>query len=150
MGNFEIRATFATTPAKLWQLHQDPRVLLDITPRFLGIRLLEPEARLAPSARFTLQIRPLGKWLPIHWETIVDRYDPPSCFVDIQGRGPFRAWRHTHRVEPHEHGAELIDTVEYVCPFGIVGALVDRLFLEHVLRRLFAHRAKAFERLLNR
>lgn len=147
MGRFTVRIPLPMPPERLWDLHQDPAVLLRITPRFLGVRIEDPGARLGPDARFTIVLEPFRLGIRLRWETRIERYDPPYCFVDTQERGPFAHWRHVHRFEPHPGGSELVEEVEFASPFGVLGRTADRMVMERILRSLFHHRARAFARL---
>jgi ligand-binding SRPBCC domain-containing protein len=62
-------------------------------------------------------------------------------FRDIQIKGPFALWRHTHRFEPDGASAcYLEDRVEYALPMGALGAMVAGRFVRRKLDRLFAYR----------
>ena len=68
-----------------------------------------------------------------------ESYDPPNGFVESQVRGPFRAWRHRHRILPDGPGTRLRDELEYELPGGVLAPLLDRV-LQPFLRLLFAYR----------
>jgi ligand-binding SRPBCC domain-containing protein len=65
----------------------------------------------------------------------------PSRFVDEQQRGPFRRWRHEHTFAATASGRTLMtDIVEFKSPFGLIGALADRLVLDWYLPKLLRQR----------
>jgi ligand-binding SRPBCC domain-containing protein len=60
----------------------------------------------------------------------------PSLFVDEMFEGKFRAFKHIHEFAPAGSGTLMRDTVIWTLPFGILGVIVNRLFLERHLRHL--------------
>ena len=66
----------------------------------------------------------------------------PSSFTDEQVRGPFKAFRHDHEFEATRTGSIMTDRVEFTAPFGILGDLVEKLFLRRYLERLIRERGK--------
>jgi ligand-binding SRPBCC domain-containing protein len=79
-------------------------------------------------------------FLYIRFESLHTAYDPPHSFEDQQVRGPFRSWRHRHIVAPHPDGAILIDDIEYMPPFGLLGRAIDGIVIKPRLRKVFAFR----------
>jgi ligand-binding SRPBCC domain-containing protein len=61
-------------------------------------------------------------------------------FVDEQRLGPFRFWHHLNRSTPTADGVEMEDVVHYVMPWGWLGRLVHRVFVERRLRNIFDYR----------
>jgi ligand-binding SRPBCC domain-containing protein len=56
-------------------------------------------------------------------------------------RGPFKTWRHTHRVEPISTGRSLYeDRIEYAVPGGRLVQRMAAAVLRPLLRRAFAQR----------
>ncbi len=40
------------------------------------------------------------KAVPLNWQTRIDAWDPPRRFVDLQAKGPYALWHHTHDFIP--------------------------------------------------
>jgi hypothetical protein len=80
--------------------------------------------------------------VPIRWRTRIEEWDPPFAFVDVQVKGPYRLWRHTHRFAPANNGTTVMDRVEYALPFGFVGELAHRLQVRRDLERIFDYRER--------
>jgi ligand-binding SRPBCC domain-containing protein len=82
--------------------------------------------------------------LPIRWFTRIEEWEPPVRFVDVQVRGPYALWEHTHTFAPAGPDAvEISDRVRYALPFGLLGRAAHRAFVRRDLRRIFDHRAAA-------
>lgn len=110
-----------------------------ITPRQLRFEILTPRPiRMAAGTRIDYRIRLFG--LPMRWQTLIESFDPDEGFVDVQVRGPYALWRHTHSFSDHPRGTLMCDRVEYALPFGAFGRLACRLFVRRQLDSIFDHR----------
>jgi ligand-binding SRPBCC domain-containing protein len=79
--------------------------------------------------------------VPIRWLTRIEEWAPGERFVDVQLRGPYALWHHTHEFEPAGDGRTLMrDTVRYALPLGPLGVLAHRLFVARDIERIFDHR----------
>jgi len=70
----------------------------------------------------------------------ITAYERPRKFVDEMQRGAFKRWHHTHLFEAHDGGTLMIDEVDYASPLGLVGRIVDMLYLENYMRRFILRR----------
>ncbi len=127
----------AASPERVFAFHERPDAFALLTPWGSGARVVRPAASLRPGERALLVLGrgPLG----VEWEAVHEVYEPPTCFVESQVRGPFRSWRHRHVVLPAVDGARLRDELEYALPGGRLAPLLD-LAVRPFLRRLFAYR----------
>lgn len=62
-------------------------------------------------------------FFPVRWGAVIDSYEADRSFSDLQVSGPFRYWRHTHRVEPYGAGTRHTDVVEFATGLGPAGDL---------------------------
>tara|TARA_B100000780_G_C21115147_1_gene451080 strand:+ start:762 stop:1247 length:486 start_codon:yes stop_codon:yes gene_type:complete len=62
--------------------------------------------------------------------TQISAYDKPRYFVDEQIQGIFKSFKHEHLFTVENGETIMMDRFHYVSPFGILGKLVDWLFLE--------------------
>jgi ligand-binding SRPBCC domain-containing protein len=119
-----------------------------ITPPWLRFRIVEAPRELGPGARLRYRLRLFG--VPIRWRTEIVEWRPPRGFLDVQRRGPFLLWEHTHRLRPVAGGTEIYDHVRYRLFLGPLGALVRRLLVRGWLERIFDYRAAQVPGLLSR
>ncbi|HWC95607.1 MAG TPA: SRPBCC family protein [Candidatus Sulfopaludibacter sp.] len=117
-----------------------------ITPPWLNFRILTPTpVEMQAGALIEYSIRVRG--IPLRWRTTIERWNPPTEFVDVQTRGPYKLWRHTHRFRAERGGTAIIDEVEYALPFGPFGRLVHWLQVSRDLGRIFDYRAEQVRKL---
>lgn len=121
-----------------------PENLAKITPGTVGFEILTPSPIVMQTgAVIDYTIRVFG--IRQHWTTLITDYTPPHGFVDVQLKGPYRFWHHTHRFEEVAEGTRVIDRVRYVLPFGPLGRLVHAAFVRRQLDGIFDFRRLAIE-----
>ena len=116
----------------------DARNLSEITPPWVQFQVVTPAPIvMQPGTLIDYRIRVHG--LPIRWRTEITEWNPPHRFVDVQLRGPYSLWHHTHTFEEKDGGTLCVDNVTYR-PRG--GAIINRLFVRKDVHRIFAYRRK--------
>lgn len=71
----------------------------------------------------------------------ITEFDSPRMFVDEMVQGAFKRFRHEHLFESDENGHTLMqDIFDYTSPCGLLGEMVDALFLEGYMKRLLVKR----------
>jgi ligand-binding SRPBCC domain-containing protein len=65
---------------------------------------------------------------------------PPTFFVDEMIEGDFKKMRHEHAFRSVENRTLMIDRFIFETPFGIVGKLINFLFLKNYMTRLLLER----------
>jgi ligand-binding SRPBCC domain-containing protein len=115
-----------------------------ITPPWLKFEVLTP-APIAMRVGTLIDYRIRIHGVPIRWRTEIAEWQPPARFVDVQLRGPYRLWHHTHSFEESAGGTLCVDRVRYR-PRG--GALVHWLFVRRDVERIFEFRRHKMSELL--
>lgn len=64
----------------------------------------------------------------------------PVHFKDEMVSGDFRNFRHEHHFRAIENGAIMIDQIDYECPYGFIGRLLDNYYLKKQLEKLLTYR----------
>ena len=130
---------------EVFAFFSDARNLEAITPRQLNFRILTPgPIRLEAGARIDYQLTLYG--VPVKWATLIERWEPPHEFVDVQLRGPYKVWRHTHRFLAEGQETRMIDDVAYELPLGPLGRMVEALWARREVSRIFAYRTEVITR----
>ena len=73
--------------------------------------------------------------------------EKPYKFTDVMVKGAFHSFSHTHEFIESGTGTIMKDTFSYKSPFGILGKIADRLFLEKYMRDFIVNRAKELKRI---
>lgn len=122
----------------------DPHNLGRLTPPGMGFEFLTADRSMRSGLLIDYRLRPLAG-VPVHWQTLIDAYEPPHGFHDIQAKGPYRSWEHRHTFEEVDGGTVVRDEVEYSLPLGPLGDLVHRLLVRGELASIFRHRARTID-----
>jgi len=130
--------------SEVFAFFSDPRNLARITPPWLRFRVYgEAPESLRAGSRIQYRIR----WtiVTLRWITRIARWQPPSEFQDLQEKGPYKTWIHTHRFTEHRDGVTIRDRVDYELPFGPLGHLAHRWLVRRQLEEIFEYRRKAID-----
>ena len=65
---------------------------------------------------------------------------PYESFTDKMMKGDFKFYEHQHFFKPAQNGTIVIDIINYETPYGIIGKLVNRLYLNSYLEKLISRR----------
>jgi len=142
MTQFEVRGKVLLPLERVWQAHEDVRLLAEISPPFPPVRLLSTPVACTVGTQFTVRLDlPI---FPLDWQVEITHWEPPQRFVDRQVTGPFTSWVHTHRFAAlSDCETLLVDTIE----FEFLPLLDDTVILWG-LQALFEQRMQNLQRVL--
>ncbi|HEV7495477.1 SRPBCC family protein [Baekduia sp.] len=131
-------------PEEVFPFFADARNLQAITPPLLRFEVVTPgeiPMRVGTLIQYRLTLRGIG----VNWLTSIQEWDPPWRFVDVQVRGPYAVWHHTHEFAAGAGGKNTImrDTVRYAIGFGPLGAIAARAFVHRDVANIFNYRRDA-------
>jgi ligand-binding SRPBCC domain-containing protein len=148
---------------KVFSFFADPMNLPSIMPTWLEIRFEEMTVIAPPvgtraylagvGTKFVASYRALP-FLPmrIQSEAQIAGFALNDFFSDVQTKGPFRSWHHRHEFAVENRGGisgtRIRDRMEYEIGFEPLGRIINVLFIAPQMRRTFAYRQRAVERLL--
>ncbi|WP_417390626.1 SRPBCC family protein [Gimesia sp.] len=114
----------------------EPQNLEALTPPWLNFEITTPapiEMRQGTLIDYRLKLH----GIPVKWRTEISEWEPPFRFVDRQLKGPYRLWHHEHTFTECDAGTRVTDDVRYAV---LGGALVNRLFVQKDIARIFHYR----------
>lgn len=146
---FVVTSRMPASAEAVFDWHEAPGAFERLTPPEERVRVVKHEGGICDGARVSLRVGP--KPFALRWELQHQDYQHGRTFTDLQLAGPFRYWKHVHRMIPEGPQASFLeDAIEYELPLGPIGWMVGRLFVQRKLKRLFAFRhavtRQAFER----
>jgi hypothetical protein len=112
-----------------------------ITPPWLNFKVLNQTDR-ELKAGTLIHYELAWHGIPMRWTTLIEEWCPPTKFVDVQLKGPYCLWHHTHSFETCDGGTLIKDTVQYAVPAGMLGDLFAGWLVRRDVERIFEYRAK--------
>lgn len=122
----------------------ETRNLERLTPRELKWRILSDASTMHLGATVDYSLRVHG--VPVRWRSLASEWSMPDGFADVQVRGPYLWWKHTHSFVKEGSGTLVRDSVEYALPLPPFGALLRRM-VRRDIESAFAFRRRELERI---
>ena len=129
---------------KVFEFFSNPANLEQITPPWLKFKMVQPQY-LSIGSGTIIDYRLRLHGIPITWQSEITEWNPPYHFTDVQRKGPYRHWVHTHEFNEAGTGTFIRDSVDYKVPGGY---LVDRLFVRKDIERIFTYRKSKLRELM--
>jgi ligand-binding SRPBCC domain-containing protein len=127
--------------AEVFAFFGNARNLEVITPDFLRFEILPPVPKqMSEGVLIDYRLSLFG--VPFRWRTRIAAWVPEIRFVDVQVRGPYHRWHHTHTFEDVPGGTMVRDRVEYELPLGPLGEVAHPVLVRRTLERIFDHRQR--------
>lgn len=63
-----------------------------------------------------------------------------EMFTDEMQKGDFKSMKHDHHFKPVANGTIMVDLIHFEAPYGVIGKLVNKLFLTKYLNKLIEQR----------
>lgn len=131
----------------IWNFISSPKNLKEITPDYMGFDITTEDTpdKMYPGLIITYKVSPL-LGIKTDWMTEITQVVDKQFFIDEQRIGPYNLWHHQHLIKPIEKGVLMTDIVTYSPPFGVLGAIANKLFIQNKLKEIFDYRVHAIER----
>lgn len=143
MPHYQIikKQKLATTIDEAWAFISNPSNLKKITPPHMGFDITSgnEDTDMYAGMIITYKVSPvLG--IKMNWVTEISHVEDKQFFIDEQRIGPYNFWHHQHRISPIKNGVLMEDIITYQPPFGIVGILLNAIFIRKNLNKIFNFR----------
>lgn len=110
-----------------------------ITPPNLQFKIISP-LPLKMEAGVTIDYKIKLGIIPFKWKTEITDWNKPHSFTDVQRKGPYRYWEHTHTFIDKGEKTEMIDEVKYLSPGWFLEPIIDKLFIRKRIEQIFVYR----------
>lgn len=137
----ETETILPQSRTEVFNFFLDPKNLSRITPPDLNFSI--KEAYPLPIEEGTViqyKLKLLG--FTLGWVSKIIDFNPPAEFKDIQLKGPYSYWRHTHTFEIEGSGTRIKDRVEYAVPGGPLEPLIHYFLVKNQLKKIFDYRTR--------
>ena len=141
---FVYRSTIPAPAAEVFRWHANQGAFQRYNPPWDPVTLVEEQGGIEPGARKVIRLKmgPFSKnWVAEHTD-----WEPGTMFRDVQVKGPFAHWQHTHRIVPvDENHCLLEDAIEYALPMGSIGRLLGGRMTRNMLEKMFRYRHRTLQ-----
>jgi ligand-binding SRPBCC domain-containing protein len=82
------------------------------------------------------------------WQTLTSKIvelDFPNSFTDVMVHGAFKSFRHEHHFRAIQDRTTMTDIFVFESPFGMLGRMVNALFLERYMTKLLVERNRVIK-----
>ena len=154
---FESSQFLSVETERAFRFFADPKNLPLISPpeagaRIVRVKLVEPAEHpglAGEGSEIEMSVRPYPHFpLRRRWVARIEEFEYGAYFRDVQVRGPFAHWNHTHSFQESGAGTLIDDIVEYDVGWGKLGSALNALFVRKALNEVFSYRHRAIERML--
>lgn len=116
-----------------------PANVVAMAPPALGLELVEGPPAVAIGTRTVVRARRWGVLTRVVTEVV--QVEPPAGYVEVQVQGPFRHWWQERFFRAlGDDATELIETIRYEPPGGLLGLVLTGRAIEEQLRYAYEHR----------
>ena len=136
--------------AAAWKFFSSPHNLSRITPKEMNFVVKTEIAvdEIYEGMQIGYTVSPVLS-VPLKWITIITQVDYQKSFTDFQKKGPYKYWNHQHEFIANEQGVLMKDRVDYELPFGFLGTIAHKIFVQKKLSSIFDYRYKILEERFN-
>jgi len=141
MIHYLHREQIVTAPVeKVWGYFCNPKNLNEITPPDMNFEILQGgDVEMYEGQIIEYRVEFI-RGIRLLWLTEISHVQDSAYFVDEQRLGPYSFWYHEHGFEEHLAGTKMTDRVTYVIPFGVLGDLLNAVWISRRLGYIFNFR----------
>ena len=139
-----------TDLSNLWEFISSPKNLSKITPNYMDFNIKSKiPNKMYEGLIISYTVKPiLG--IKLNWVTEITHIKDKNYFVDEQRSGPYKMWHHEHILEETNDGIIMKDIVSYIPPYGIIGLILNKLFIKKQVKEIFQYRTKILDNIFKK
>ena len=134
----------------LWEFISSPKNLSKITPKYMDFNIKSKiPNKMYEGLIISYTVKPiLG--IKLNWVTEITHIKDKNYFVDEQRSGPYKMWHHEHILEETNDGIIMKDIISYIPPYGVIGLILNKLFIKKQVREIFQYRTKVLDKIFKK
>jgi uncharacterized protein (TIGR01777 family) len=134
------RQTQINAPVEtVFNWHARPGAIERLSPPWDPLTILRRTGGIEAGAEVFMRLK--AGPIPIPWHARHTVFEKNRMFRDIQVRGPFAKWEHTHEFESDGSGGCILkDSIAYALPFHPISTAFMKPFVEQKLNAIFTYR----------
>ncbi len=139
LHTFLKRSPMPASAEELFRWHEAPGAFEKLTPPGEKVAVLERAGGIRDGARVVVRV---GRWpFAFRWVLEHCEYVQGRQFCDVQIRGPFRFYKHYHRMDPVDPDHSILeDRVEFALPLAPLSSWIAAPLILRKFEQLFAYR----------
>ncbi|MCC7142785.1 MAG: TIGR01777 family oxidoreductase [Candidatus Eisenbacteria bacterium] len=133
MPEFRSKSRLMAPVESVFAWHERPGAFERLVPPWVDVRILSRSGGVKDGGQLSFKLRqgPIS----VRWHAVHEGYQENRQFRDVQRKGPFASWEHTHRFEPDgETASYLEDLVYWQLPLGRLGRFGESLVAREIER----------------
>lgn len=148
MHNFRVTQFLPIDLNKAWSFFSSPGNLSRITPPEMDFKILSRDVsdNIYDGMEIDYRVKPIAG-IPVKWKTEIKNVRKLHSFTDIQIRGPYKVWEHTHTFAAVKGGVMMNDEIAYLLPLGILGKIAHFLFVKKKIEKIFNYRKTVLQKM---
>lgn len=133
---------------KVFAFFADGKNLDRLTPPWMGFQWVDaPKNGMEAGSEMEFKFKVSG--IPFRWRSRIESFEKNRGFVDVQVKGPYRLWRHSHRFAAVKGGTLVRDRVAYSIPGGLIGKGLMGGKVKRDLEALFKFRREELKKIFS-
>ena len=126
---FKKRSQINAPVEEVFKWHARPGAIERLSPPWDPLEVIHSSGGIHIGAEVTMKMK--AGPIPYKWHARHIEYQKNNLFKDMQVKGPFSKWIHTHRFEPDENSRCILeDTIEYALPFHPISTTIMGGFVQ--------------------
>jgi hypothetical protein len=131
---------------QVFDFFSNPKNLETLAPGFLHFKIVKTShPKIQEGTVLDYQLKLHG--ITLRWQSRITDCVPRKRFSDLQTRGPYAFWHHTHEFYEAKGGTVIRDNVAYKLPGWIPGDILAHAFVKKDLEKIFMFRRQQVEKL---
>lgn len=141
LNRFKSEIWLPRSVPQVFEFFQHAGNLELLTPDWLNFKILTPlPISMREGALIDYSLRLYG--IRFNWQTRISEWRPPHGFSDVQIRGPYRIWEHSHLFEEKDDGTLMRDQVNYQIHGWFLAPIINKLVVHRQITGIFEYRKK--------